>query len=125
MLHPRALQIYGLPKIHKPGTPLRNIVSFYNTPLSALHKQLANLLKPLTMSTYTLRLKNSEDFLDRFRDDLDNQHSYYCSLDVKSLYATCDIRKDVDIVMERFNDNPNSRPPPIHQKASDHFLIFL
>ena len=60
VLHPRAPQIYGLPKIHKPGTPLRPIVSFYDTPLSALHKQLANLLKPLTMSK--LRLKNSEDF---------------------------------------------------------------
>ena len=50
VLHPSAPQIYGLPKIHKPGIPLRPIVSFYDTPLSALHKQLANLLKPLTMS---------------------------------------------------------------------------
>ena len=38
VLHPRAPQIYGLPKIHKPGNPLRPIVSFYGTPLSALHK---------------------------------------------------------------------------------------
>ena len=29
VLHPRAPQIYGLPKIHKPGNPLRPIVSFY------------------------------------------------------------------------------------------------
>ena len=33
VLHPRAPQIYGLPKIHKPGNPLRPIVSFYGTPL--------------------------------------------------------------------------------------------
>ena len=52
--HPRASQICGLPKINKPGTPLRPIVSFCDTPLSALHKQLANLLKPITMSTCTL-----------------------------------------------------------------------
>ena len=32
VLHPRAPQIYGLPKIHKPGNPLRPIVSFYDTP---------------------------------------------------------------------------------------------
>ena len=32
VLHPRAPQIYGLPKIHKPGNPIRPIVSFYDTP---------------------------------------------------------------------------------------------
>ena len=69
VLHPRPPQIYGLPKIYKPGNPLQRIVSFYGTPLSALHKQLAHILKPLTMST--LRLKNSEDFLEKFRYDVD------------------------------------------------------
>ena len=64
VLHPRSPQIYGLPKIHKPGNPLRPIVSFYDTPLSALHKQLSNILQPLTQSN--LRLKNPEDFLDKF-----------------------------------------------------------
>ena len=46
VLHPRPPrpQIYNLPKIHKSGNPLRPIVSFYGTPLSALHKQLAHIL---------------------------------------------------------------------------------
>ena len=64
VLHPRPPQIYGLPKIHKPGNPLRPIVSFYGTPLSALHEQLSNILQPLTQSR--LRLKNTEDFLNKF-----------------------------------------------------------
>ena len=55
VLHPKAPQIYGLPKIHKPGNPLRPIASFYGTPLSALHKQLSDVLKPLNRSK--LRLK--------------------------------------------------------------------
>ena len=122
MLHPRARQIYGLPKIHKPGTPLRPIVSFYDTPLSALHKQLANLLKLLTMSK--LRLKNSEDFLARFKGDLDDQYPYYCSMDVKSLYTTCDMRKVVEIVMERLNDNPNILTPPMPPEGIRSLLNF-
>ena len=65
VLYPRAPQIYGLPKINKPGNPIRPIVSFYDTPLSALHKQLSEVLKPLTLSD--IRLKNSEDFLNKFR----------------------------------------------------------
>ena len=60
-----------------------------------------------------LRLKNSEDFLARFKGDLDDQYPYYCSLDVKSLHTTCDMRKAVEIVMERLNDNPNVLTPPI------------
>ena len=54
--HPRPPHIYGLPKIHKEGTPIRPIVAFCNSPLSALHKQLSEILKPLTLSP--LRLKD-------------------------------------------------------------------
>ena len=32
-LHPRWPQLYGQPKIHKPGAPIRPVVSFYNTGL--------------------------------------------------------------------------------------------
>ena len=31
-LHPRWPQLYGQPKIHKLGAPIRPVVSFYNTP---------------------------------------------------------------------------------------------
>ena len=99
VLHPRAPQIYGLPKIHKPGNPLRPIVSFYGTPLSALNKQLSDVLKPLTRSK--LRLKNAEDFLDKFRHDIDPGFAYYCSLDVKSLYTTCNMFAAVEIAMKK------------------------
>ena len=73
VLHPRSPHIYGLPKIHKPGNPLRPIVSFYGTPLSALHKQLSIALKPLTQSK--LRLTNTEDFLNKFRQDSDSERN--------------------------------------------------
>ena len=52
--NPRRPQLYGLPKIHKPGNPIRPIVSFNCTPLSSLHKQLSIILKPLTTSPLRL-----------------------------------------------------------------------
>ena len=64
VLHPRPPHIYGLPKIHKEGIPIRPIVAFYNSPLSALHKQLSEILKPLTLSS--LRLKELAQFKDKF-----------------------------------------------------------
>ena len=54
--NPRRPQLYGPPKIHKPGNPIRPIVSFYNTPFSSLHKQLSIILKPLTISTLGLKI---------------------------------------------------------------------
>ena len=33
----KAPLLYGLPKVHKPGTPLRTIVSFVNSPTYASH----------------------------------------------------------------------------------------
>ena len=121
VLHPRAHQLYGLPKIHKPGNPLRSIVSFYNTPLSALHKQLSEILKPLTLSN--IRLKN-EDFVTKFRFHIDHNHSYYCSLDVKSLYTTCDMRKAVDTVMDHLYLNPSILPPDLTPEGIKSLLNF-
>ena len=39
-------RIYGLPKIHKPGIPLRPIVNIIGSPLYDLGKYLAKSLKP-------------------------------------------------------------------------------
>ena len=39
-------RFYGLPKIHKEGTPMRPIVSYTGTPLYEISKFIANILKP-------------------------------------------------------------------------------
>ena len=46
----------------------------------------------------------------------------YCSLDVKSPYTTCDMRKAVNIAMERLYDNPNILPPTITPEAIKFLL---
>ena len=115
-------QIYGLPKIHKPGNPLRPIVSFYGAPLPALHKQLAHILKSLTMSK--LRLKNSEDFPERFRHDVDPYFTYYSFLDVKSLYTTWDMHAAVNITMDKLRSHPEILPVNITAEGIHSLLNF-
>ncbi|KAG8235755.1 hypothetical protein J437_LFUL015376 [Ladona fulva] len=44
---PAPPRLYGLPKVHKPGTPLRPIVSAINAPTYLLAKYLAKLLAPI------------------------------------------------------------------------------
>ena len=56
-------RLYGLPKIHKPGIPLRPIVPFVNSPTYAISGYLARILSPVVGNTeYTV--KNSCEFAD-------------------------------------------------------------
>ena len=120
--NPRRPQLYGLPKIHKPGNPIRPIVSFYNTPLSSLHKQLSIILKPLTISP--LRLKDSCDFVKYLNSSSDPNYSYYCSLDVKSLYTSCDMRLAAKIVLDKLQEDPTILPDNITVDAVYTLLNF-
>ena len=56
-------KFYGLPKIHKPGTPLRPIVSSIGAGTYKTAKELAKILKPLVgMSAH--HIQNTRDFIE-------------------------------------------------------------
>ena len=44
---------------------------------------------------------------------MDPDYDYYCSLDVKSLYTSCNMHIAVDIVMEKIKSNPEILPANI------------
>ena len=72
----------------------------------------------------SLRLKNTEDFLDKFRQDIDPAYGYFCSLDVKSLYTSCNMHAAVDIVMEKIRINPEILPTNITPEGNNSLLHF-
>ena len=79
-------RFYGLPKIHKPGIPLRPIVSFVNSPTYAISGYLARILSPVVGNTdYTV--KNSCEFADFTRDKTLNACEESVSFDVVSLFT--------------------------------------
>ena len=125
VLHPRWPQLYGQPKIHKPNAPIRPVVSFYNTPLQALHSVLATFLKPLTNSS--LRLKDSSDFKQRFQDSLNSlnpYYSYHASLDVQSLYTSCDMRLATKSAISTLEQYPNLLPTNISHLTIGTLITF-
>ena len=107
-LHPQWPQLYGQPKIHKPGAPIRPVVAFCNTPLSALHKVLARILKPLSRNP--LRLKDSHDFKQHLSNTGLPSFPYHVSLDIKSLYTSCDMTKALETAIKQFTDRPDLLP---------------
>lgn len=59
----RVADLYGLPKIHKPGAPLGPIMSVMSLPTYALSKFLASLLSPCADLT-NLHVRNSKQFAE-------------------------------------------------------------
>ncbi|KAL5254022.1 hypothetical protein ACHWQZ_G013701 [Mnemiopsis leidyi] len=121
-LHPRWPQLYGQPKIHKQGAPIRPVVSFYNTPLQALHKVLATYLKPLAQNP--LRLKDSSDFKQRLESSLDPSFPYHCSLNVQALYTSCDMRLATKTAITSFEQNPGLLPSNLTSTTLGTLITF-
>ena len=57
-------QIYGLPKIHEEGVPLRPIVCTIGSPNYVYAKELARILSSLTGGTSSF-VKNSTNFVEK------------------------------------------------------------
>ena len=93
-------QIYGLPKIHKEGCPMRPIVCTIDSPSYQLAKFITKILAPLTGHTDTF-IGNSTQFVEESKQwELDPQ-DLMISFDVKSLFTSVPINVVMTILMER------------------------
>jgi hypothetical protein len=80
-------RIYGLPKIHKEGTPLRPICSSIGSPSYALCKYIVAILKNLTTES-KFNIKNAIEFKDKINDENINDDEILVSFDVVSLFPS-------------------------------------
>jgi len=61
-------RIYGLPKIHKEGAPLRPIVNTIGYPTYDLAKDVAKILRPLVGNIDSF-IKDSHDFVNLIKNE--------------------------------------------------------
>ncbi|XP_064469769.1 uncharacterized protein LOC135384497 [Ornithodoros turicata] len=87
-------RIYGLPKIHKPGCPLRPIVSFIGSPTYNLSKYLVELVTPVTGNN-NLTVRNSKEFVELVRTQAPSNNDVMVSFDVVSLFTN--VPKDLAV----------------------------
>ena len=88
--------LYGLPKTHKVGTPLRPILSTIGTFNYNLAKFFVPIIEPLTTNDYTL--KNSYDFIKEVKN-IDVSNKVMVSFDVQSLFTNIPLNETIDIIM--------------------------
>lgn len=79
-------RLYGVPKIHKDGIPLRPIISYIGSPTYQLSKHLVTILSPLVGNT-TQHLRNSKEWVD-IAQQLMIDEEELVSFDVVSLFTS-------------------------------------
>ena len=80
---PQSAKLYGLPKLHKPNTPMRPILSFCGSPTYQLSKHLTSIFKPLSDESQH-KLQSTDNFIDAIKPvQIPDDHKLV-SFDVKS-----------------------------------------
>ena len=95
--NPITPRIYGLPKIHKDGAPLRPIVNIIGGPTYLLAKFLASKLKPLVGYTDSF-VKDSSSFINELKGLKLERDDRFVSFDVVSLYTCIPIKESIDVI---------------------------
>ena len=92
-------KLYGLPKTHKAGVPLRPILSAVTCHHYRLAKFLVPLLSPLASSSYTI--SDVFTFADELRLRTDPTSTLMVSLDVESLFTNVPVAETIDIIISQ------------------------
>ena len=94
-----APQIYGLPKVHKEGTPVRPIMSAIGSSTHQLARELVRILKPLSGTTDSY-VKDSFAFMERISQTTILKSDDLVSFDVVSLCTRVLVDEALDVIPE-------------------------
>ena len=95
--------LYGLPKVHKEGCPIRPILSACNTTAYNIAKYLVPIINPITKNEYTAH--SSFSFAKEICE-LDVTGKFLASFDVKSLFTNIPLKETIDIIIKELFPDP-------------------
>ena len=90
-------QLYGSPKIHKPGNPLSPITNYTRLLAYVMLKALADLFKPLVGKT-SYHVKNMATFSKELKDLHVEDDEIINSHDMMSLFTNVPIKKVLEVI---------------------------
>ncbi|XP_055842472.1 uncharacterized protein LOC129909411 [Episyrphus balteatus] len=92
-------KLYGLPKIHKNGNPMRPIVSQINSPCYLISKHLVDVFKPLVGGSEH-HIKDSAHFVSILSGLRLENDEMMVSFDVESLFTNVPVQEVLVIIRE-------------------------
>jgi hypothetical protein len=92
-------KLYGLPKTHKSGVPVRPILSAVTCHNYKLAKYLVPLLSPLTLSDNNI--SDVFQFTKSIQERVDCSPTLMVSLDVENLFTNVPVLETVDIILNK------------------------
>ena len=98
-------KFYGLPKIHKEGTPLRPIVSSTGAVTYSTSKELSRILKPLVGKS-PHHICNNEDFMERLKGIILGPDEVMVSYDVRALFTSVPIEPALEVIEKLLKEDP-------------------
>ena len=110
-------RIYGQPKVHKAGYPLREIVDAIGGVTRDINKYIGRIIKTYTLENeYTI--KNSNHFVSMIKDLKVEEDETLVSYDVKALYPSVPQEEALQLVKELLmNDNKLHEKTPMKAKS--------
>jgi hypothetical protein len=103
---PRCPVLYGLPKVHKDGVPLRPVVSFVDAPTYLVAKELARILEPLFGNTASA-IGNSEEICKFLHELSIGDEWTLVSYDVNNLFGSAPAEEAVEMTLLRLQEDVN------------------
>ena len=97
-------KFYGLPKIHRTGTPLRPIVSSRQSITYRVAKELAYIIKPLVGQS-PHHLKNTQHFIQQLQGKKLESGEVITSFDVEALFTSVPVQPAIQIVKQRLQQD--------------------
>ena len=104
-------RLYGLPKVHKSGHPLRPILAMCGSPYHQTAQWLVEILEPVRKELSQYSLKDSFQFVDCVKD-LNLSEDVMYSLDVCSLFTNVPLIETIDRLCKFVSDSNIQLPIP-------------
>ena len=95
---------YGLPKVHKPGMPLRPIISSVGSVTHATAKELSRIIKPLVGGSQH-HVRNTKDFIHSIEGIQLSADECMMSFDVESLFTSVPVEPSIQIIKKLLEED--------------------
>ena len=103
---------YGLPKVHKPGMPLRPIISSIGSVTHATAKELSRILKSL-VGRSPHHVINNMDFIESIKGIQLQSEECMVSYDVEALFTSVPVETAISIIKKHLEEDKE-----LHQRTA-------